>query len=258
MKNTKKYKVKSGDTLGKLAQDRGLTTDQLLELNPIVRERDPSGNLILIGEDINVPDTGGDEKAESTMPQISHEVESKNGANKTKETSDEIPPEALVALAWAISRKGRAFQPCETLGCLYNYDPKQKGNEACKTPTSKASPHDREKNNHKDLHPYWFFHCARFAQHAYGLKKKGHAIGMYNTLNQKGAVIKNTDAPEGAFVFWRLTKYGHVGISSGNGKVVHTGIKKALRKEGIREDLISEISDRTYLGWAYPPKDWLV
>lgn len=184
--------------------------------------------------------------------------ESKGNADAIKKAPDKIPPEARVASVWAISMKGKVFQPCETPGCLYNYDPKQKGKEACKNPTREADRDDIKRGNHKDRHPYWFFYCGRFAQHAYDLRGKDSARVMYNELKRKGVVNNNSNVPVGAFIFWDLSKHGHVGICSGNEKVIHTGLKETLREEGVREDPISEISEKKYLGWAYPPEDWLV
>lgn len=186
--------------------------------------------------------------------------ESKSNADETKRASDEIPSEALAALTWAISRKGKVLQPCETQGCLYNYDPpQQKGESACKTPTPKADPDDEKRGNHKDLHPNWFLYCARFAQHAFGVVGAGDAIVMYRALAQEGVISQSNDIPRGALVFWDYTQWGHVGLCLGNGKIIHTGVNSNLIAEGIKEDLISEITNKLfYLGWAYPTKDWLV
>lgn len=252
MKKIIEHIVKSGETLSGIARHYGVSLKEILEVNPQIDNPD----LIYPGDVINIPTTVNDEKAEATNSQATCEAKSKNEPNRIEKTSSKIPSRALEASEWARNRKGRVFQPCETLKCSYNYDPKQKGKEACKTPTW-IDGYDVEHDNHKDFHSYWFFNCARFVQHAYGVRGKGNAIVMYRKLKKMGLVNENNDVPEGALVFWDYDTWGHVGICSGNGKVIHTGHKKSSREKGVSEDPISEISKRLpYLGWAHVPTDW--
>lgn len=180
---------------------------------------------------------------------------SKIDADELKEAPNKIPPRAREALEWARDRMGDFVQPCDTSGCLYN--PNQRGGEACQTP--ERDEKEIKKGNHKDFHCIWLFWCARFVQNAFGIQqqRENSAIDIYHKLRRQGLVNESNDVPEGALVFWDLTKYGHVGICSGNGNIIHTGTKKHLKEEGIREDPISQISKKRYLGWAHVPTDWL-
>lgn len=73
----------------------------------------------------------------------------------------------------------------------------------------------------------------------------------------------------GALVFWHWADYGHIGICTGDGKVIHTGVNPKLKRKGIRESPLEEITEvmneynkvggriPSYLGWAHPPETWL-
>ena len=254
MENTKKYIVKSGDTLSEIAQCHGILLEELLDLNPKKRA-DPDS--IAVDEPIIIPITVNDEQEKATNSQATREADSKNEPSRIRKTSNKISPRELEALKWARNRLGDSVQSCNSSGCLYNPDPNQRGETPCPTPI--RDEEEIKKGNHKDFHSLWFYWCARFVQNAFGIRqqRQGSAIGIYHKLKQQGLVKKSNNVPEGALVFWDLTKYGHVGICSGNGNVIHTGTKERLKGEGIREDLISEISNKTYLGWAHVPTDWL-
>lgn len=51
------YKIQSGDTLGRIAQNQGVTLDQILALNPEIT----NPNLIQVGQSLALPDTPEDE-----------------------------------------------------------------------------------------------------------------------------------------------------------------------------------------------------
>lgn len=113
----------------------------------------------------------------------------------------------------------------------------------------------------------WYGWCLRFVRQAFGLGKKepiyplgwGSANDARRSLEKRGIFYsEDRNPPRGVLVFFSTTPgtykvYGHVGISLGNGKVIHAYSK-------VREDSIDEIEKLknidTYLGWAYPPKEW--
>lgn len=172
------------------------------------------------------------------------------------------------ALAWAKSQSGKYIQPCETVGCKYNSS--QTGNTACNTPTFRADADDLKKGNHEDGHSLWNFYCMRFVRTAYGTPAQYEkAIDMYEALHAKGLVRSDSDIPAGALVFWYWSNFGHIGIHAGDGKVIHTGVNAKLKKKGIRESPLEDITEvlnpfsiseerkTSYLGWTYPPETWL-
>ena len=104
---------------------------------------------------------------------------------------------------------------------------------------------------------YWTGYCAAFVWNAYN---KGAKIGnrSYSDARVMGdALIQHTDGnpPRGAFVFWADKKnpgssYGHVGLSLGNGTVIHA----YGGKYPICVTAISTVnkSHYTYRGWGAP------
>ncbi|AKB32495.1 hypothetical protein MSSIH_1805 [Methanosarcina siciliae HI350] len=70
---------------------------------------------------------------------------------------------------------------------------------------------------------------------------KQAAIGL-NAASNKGV------PPIGTFVFYEYKTYGHVGLSVGNGEVIHVP-----GKEPIRKDYYTNVLGLNYIGWAYPP-----
>lgn len=60
-----KYKVKSGDTLSKIAKDNGLTLQQLKQLNPNISDI----NYIQVGQEINIKKSDNTEQMRSYYAQ---------------------------------------------------------------------------------------------------------------------------------------------------------------------------------------------
>ncbi|GAA0512912.1 hypothetical protein A8924_6200 [Saccharopolyspora erythraea NRRL 2338] len=56
----------------------------------------------------------------------------------------------------------------------------------------------------------------------------------------------DTNPPKGAFVYWNISQYGHVGIADGNGGFYSSGIDGAIG----HQDSLSYFGD--YLGWSDP------
>lgn len=173
------------------------------------------------------------------------------------------------ALAWAKARLGQYVQPCSTAGCKYN--PEQLGAAACTTPNPSADASDVEKNNQEAGHPFWNFYCMRFVRSTYGAPAfYPKAEDMYQALKRGGAINTDANIPMGALVFWHWSIFGHIGIYSGNGNVIHTGVNAKLKNKGIRESALTDITEvlsaynlaagvkETYLGWAIAPQSWLV
>lgn len=185
---------------------------------------------------------------------------------ETKENKKMDIPEAQKALLWARNQMSSYIQPCDTKGCKRNQN--DMGNISCKTPTYPADDQDKKKNNHEDGHAIWHFYCMRFVRMAYGAPG-GYpsAKNMHDVLNKIGKISKEDIIPTGSLVFWYWSTYGHVGIYSDEGKVIHTGVNR--KRVGVRESLLEDITDvmnsynknktreTTYLGWAYPPGHWL-
>ena len=84
---------------------------------------------------------------------------------------------------------------------------------------------------------------------------------LFSECEKNGWLKTEESIPVGALVFWHWTTFGHIGIYSGDGKVVHTGVKASLKMNGVRESLLQDITDvlgeESYAGWAYPPENWL-
>lgn len=173
-----------------------------------------------------------------------------------------------LALIWAKAQLGKYVQPCSTVGCKYNS--KQPGDMACKTPNPLPDAEDIKKNNTEDGHPFWNFYCMRFVRTAYGAPPEyPKAKDMYQTFKQKELINTDINIPIGTLVFWYWSNYGHIGIYTGNGKVIHTGVNPKLKKKGIRESLLEEVTEVlngyniaeglkiSYLGWSHPPETWL-
>ncbi|AQS58321.1 BsuPI-related putative proteinase inhibitor [Desulforamulus ferrireducens] len=70
------YVVRSGDTLAAIAARYGLTLEQLLELNPQIT--DP--NIILVGQEVTVPDQPGTTAPSPTTPPTSQAATNQSGA----------------------------------------------------------------------------------------------------------------------------------------------------------------------------------
>ena len=104
----------------------------------------------------------------------------------------------------------------------------------------------------------YYFWCLRFVANAFGAPYAG-----YNTAQQAANALGTRDrgrsaarAPYGALVFFRYVgrdgvSYGHVGISLGDGRMVHA-------VETVRVDHIDSSTywRSNYLGWAWAPGHW--
>lgn len=197
-----------------------------------------------------------------------------NHAEVTTSEESEVIPEAKESsdkmksvLTWAKSQVGKYVQPCGTPGCKYNLA--NSGAAACRTPNPSADSDDIEKENEENYHPFWNFYCMRFVRTAFKAPPAyPKAEDMYQALKKAGVIVED-EPVVGVIVFWHWSTYGHVGIYIGDGKVVHTGVNPSLKKNGIRESPlvdITEVLDRynhyqkpqtSYLGWAYAPESWL-
>ena len=117
----------------------------------------------------------------------------------------------------------------------------------------------------------WNDLCLKFVSEAYGT---GESINPKTTGWQwpNDAIAKLGDSfyqaneccnpPRGSLIFFSVTGeneiYGHIGIYLGNGKVVHAygtpRVDNLAGGDGVEQ--LSTIG--SYLGWAYPPEDWLI
>lgn len=186
----------------------------------------------------------------------------------TQKITSLIKTKFQTALEWARLQIGRYVQTCNTPECKYNYE--KPGVNICLTPNPRADDDDIKKENHENYHPFWNFYCMRFVRSAYKAPAEyAKAEDMYQVLSRNGAIGTDNDIPLGALVFWFWSSYGHIGIYSGDGKVIHTGVNPITKKNGIRESLITEVTEvldgynhyqnprTSYLGWANPPETWL-
>ncbi len=176
------------------------------------------------------------------------------------------------AVEWSRTQLRKDAQPCGTQGCKYNS--KAPGAHACNTPDPRPDAEDIQADRVKDDgHLYWYFYCARFVRMAYGQPARyASADAIRNAL---GKAVKDTEEiPAGALVIWTWKGQGHVGIYVGDGMVIHTGVNPNLRKAGVRESPLSDITElldgyngyapgagqSSYAGWFDPteaPLGWL-
>lgn len=181
---------------------------------------------------------------------------------KTEDISDKIEK----ALSWAEKQIGKSIQHCNIPKCKYNsYN---SGESPCPTPNPAPETSDILKLNTKDKHPYWILYCMRFVRTAYNMPAQySKAINMYDSLNSKDLIKKDKEIPKGAVVFWYWKEFGHVGIHTENNQIIHTGLNRkelGIRKSPLQDitDVLNNSIDKTemetsYLGWTYPPKEWL-
>lgn len=91
----------------------------------------------------------------------------------------------------------------------------------------------------------WKNWCLAFVSDAY--KSSGVYLSRsYSTAQQAANVmVTNTDRnpPRGALVFYRWNGYGHVGISLGNGQIIHADYN-GIKVTGL------DLAGRTYIGWG--------
>lgn len=149
----------------------------------------------------------------------------------------------------AYNHRGRVnveIGDCATPECRY-HPPSGTREERAKLPEC-----DRE------VHVPWFEGNVRFAMTAYGVESTGAktAADLYTRFTNQGRIRREAEIPVGALVFWERTDSGsgHVGVSIGGKKVVHTGLDHPER--GVRESSIDEIGTKSFLGWSLPPHAW--
>lgn len=100
----------------------------------------------------------------------------------------------------------------------------------------------------------YYFWCLKFVANAFGVNAAGYATAQAaaNALGVRDRAAGPGAAPRGALVFFRYVSegvsYGHVGISLGDGRMVH-----AVRT--VRVEALGPWAG-SYLGWAYPPASW--
>jgi hypothetical protein len=104
----------------------------------------------------------------------------------------------------------------------------------------------------------YYFWCLRFVANAFGAERAGYNTAQQaaNALGTRGRGRPAAEAPYGALVFFRYVgrdgvSYGHVGISLGDGRMVHA-------VETVRVNHIDSSSywRTNYLGWAWAPGHW--
>lgn len=90
---SEKYKVKKGDNLTKIAREKGVSLQELIDANPQVK--DP--NLIITGEKLNVPNQTNQTSSESGVDSETPKefnfsdpsgVEEQSGSGNEQETSE--------------------------------------------------------------------------------------------------------------------------------------------------------------------------
>jgi len=110
-------------------------------------------------------------------------------------------------------------------------------------------------------------YCLRFVSKAFGLGTNINSIttrweSPEDAIQKLGDNFYPSDKcwnpPRGALVFFSALEeyapYGHIGISLGNGDVIH--LYDRVRTEKIADiEKLSLIG--SYLGWAFPPQEWL-
>lgn len=104
----------------------------------------------------------------------------------------------------------------------------------------------------------YYFWCLRFVANAFGAQYAGYNTAQIaaNALGTRDRGLSAARAPYGALVFFRYVgrdgvSYGHVGISLGDGRMVHA-------VETVRVDHIDSSTywRSNYLGWAWAPGHW--
>ena len=78
-----------------------------------------------------------------------------------------------------------------------------------------------------------------------------------NKLKENLILNVSEDSPRGSIVFFsgnnEVEAAGHIGISLGNGKIIHAS--SVVKTQSI-EEILGGIDINEYLGWAYPPEQW--
>lgn len=243
-----------------------------LEKPPFLNLDTMAKAFIKLNDGTTVDIEGSVEEIEKVLALYSRATESVSTEGFEARVSEEIvvatPTKSEKALEWAKAQIGRCVQTCNTPGCKYNYE--QSGAAVCSTPNPRADDDDIKKENSEAYHPFWNFYCMRFVRSTYKAPAEyAKAHDMYEALSRSSAIKTDENIPLGALVFWFWSTYGHIGIYSDNGKVIHTGVNPVTKKNGIRESLITEVTEvldgynhyqsprTSYLGWANPPEAWL-
>lgn len=95
--------------------------------------------------------------------------------------------------------------------------------------------------------------CLKFVANAFGAPAAGFYSAQVaaNQLRPQGAAAGVAAAPAGALVFFSWGVYGHVGISLGDGRMVHAG-------SVVKVDAVPRGSywGTRYLGWVSAPGSW--
>ncbi|XVS65534.1 hypothetical protein ACQPYE_05585 [Actinosynnema sp. CA-299493] len=86
-------------------------------------------------------------------------------------------------------------------------------------------------------------YCERAVRLAWN-RSTHHASAIAHWNSNDGGRHTGTNPPRGAFVFWNISSYGHVGLSDGNGGVWATSV-------GGRIGHVSRTYFANYLGWKY-------
>jgi hypothetical protein len=86
-------------------------------------------------------------------------------------------------------------------------------------------------------------YCERAVRLAWN-RSTHHASAIAHWNSSDGARHTGTNPPRGAFVFWNISAYGHVGLSDGNGGVWATGVNHRIGH-------VSRGYFANYLGWKY-------
>ncbi len=107
-------------------------------------------------------------------------------------------------------------------------------------------------------------YCLRFTRNAYD----GASLGWTSAndaVQQLGnsfyAASNSWNPPKGALVFFSVTDpdfstYGHVGLYLGGGDVAHVSGAGPVKIDTLG-DVVNLSYIGEYLGWAYPPEEWL-
>ncbi len=105
----------------------------------------------------------------------------------------------------------------------------------------------------------WSGYCEGFVEAAYGnhygrwAKPYPSALADYLTQYAAGRVHTSGEPPAGALVFYRLSQYGHVALSLGDGRVATTwGFGDA--EYPVR--IVPRTTFGNYLGWSYANPAW--
>jgi len=86
-------------------------------------------------------------------------------------------------------------------------------------------------------------YCERAVRLAWGRKTHHGSANKHWNSPRDGAQHRNRNAPAGAFVFWNISRHGHVGIADGNGGFWATSVNRRIGHA------TSLGYFRNYLGW---------